>query len=90
MCVAAVQVHAGNSVHVSERFYFIVLSQERSRKFGYRDLNSRSAEKFKKFLLWRKFPFEFLEVGLSLNDLIPARPRRCWLFVCASVILAMR
>lgn len=45
MCVAAVQVHAGNSVHVSERFYFIVLSQERSRKFGYRDLNSRSAEK---------------------------------------------
>lgn len=59
MCVAAVQVHAGNSVHVSERFYFIVLSQEISRKFGDRDLNSRSAEKLKKknVLLWRKFPF---------------------------------
>lgn len=82
-------MHAGNSVHVSERFYFIVLSQEISRKFAYRDLNSRLAEK-KKILLWRKFLFEFLEVGFSLNDLIPAQPRRCWLFVRASVILAMR
>lgn len=49
MCVAVVQVHAGNSVHVSERFYFIVLSQEISRKFAYRDLNSRLAEKKKSF-----------------------------------------
>lgn len=42
-CVTAVQVPAGNSVHILERFYFIVLSQGISRKFGRRRLNSRSA-----------------------------------------------
>lgn len=88
MCVAAVQVHAGNSVHVSERFYFIVLSQEISRKFDDRDLNSRSAEKFKKK---KRSSLEKVPVsGVGLNDLIPVRPRRCRLFVRASVILAVR
>lgn len=43
VCVTAVQVPAGNSVHVSERFYFIVLSQEIGRNSGSRHLNSRSA-----------------------------------------------